>query len=78
MFAHAMKMLAHAEVIGDMKERVRLWRRILLLMLEDETIRNLFEKLCKEIDWKKVKLSAGDKYHFRGKYFKVDYPYLEY
>ena len=77
-FKYALEMLEHGEVIGDMKERIRLLRRILLLCLEDLHIRDLFEKLCREIDWSKVKLSKGDKYHMRGKWFKVDYGLVEY
>lgn len=77
-FDYALKMLEHGEVIGDMKERERLLRRILMLALEDESIKAQFIALFREIDWKKVKLTKADKYHFRGKYFKVDYKYLEY
>lgn len=77
-FRFALEMLEYAEVIMDMKERIRLLRRILLLTLEDDSIRKKFEMLFKEIDWKKVKLTKGDKYHFRGKYFRVDYPEIEY
>lgn len=78
LFEKGLQMMEHAEVVGDMKERIRLLRRILLLVLEDENVRNLFEKLCREIDWKKVKLTKADAYHFRGKYFKVDMDVLEY
>jgi len=74
----ALNMIEHAEVIGDMKERERLLRRILLVCLEDKTIKDLFIKLVREIDWDKVKLTKADKYHFRGKYFKVDYKIIEY
>lgn len=77
-FEFALKMLEHAEVIEDMKERIRLLRRMLLLVLKDESIRNKFERLFREIDWRKVKLTKADKYHFRGKYFKVDLDVLEY
>lgn len=77
-FDYALKMLEHGEVVGDMKERQRLLRRILLLMLEDKSIRNKFEMLFREINWKKVKLTKGDAYHFRGKYFKTDLDTLEY
>lgn len=74
----ALQMMEHAEVIGDMKERIRLLRRIVLLALEDPVILDLFNKLVREIDWKKVALTEADKYHFRGKYFKVDFDLLEY
>lgn len=77
-FEYALSMLEHGEVIKDMKERQRLLKRILMLVLEDENIREKFIRLFKEIDWRKVKLTKGDKYHFRGKYFKVDLDVLEY
>ena len=77
-FDKSLRMLEHAEILGDMKERARLLRRILMLVLEDEGLRDKFEALFKEINWKKVKLSEGDKYHFRGKYFKVDYKLFDY
>lgn len=77
-FDFALQMLEHGEVVGDMKERVRLLRRILMLALEDERIKSQFLALFREINWSKVKLSKGDKYHFRGKYFKVDLKYYEY
>lgn len=77
-FDFALGMLEHGEVVGDMKERARLLRRVLMLALEDKGIRDKFIALFREIDWKKVRLTPGDKYHFRGKYFKVDYKYIEY
>lgn len=77
-FDYALSMVEHGEVIGDMKERQRLLRRILMTALEDPTIKTLFIKLVKEINWNKVKLTEGDKYHFRGKYFKVDLDLFEY
>lgn len=77
-FEIALNELEHAEIIGDMKDRIRLYRRITLLILEDEEIRDIFLKLCKEMDWSKLKLSEADKYHFRGKYFKVDFDKFEY
>ena len=77
-FDYALKMLEHGEVIGDMKAKARLLRRILMLALEDEKIRKHFIALFKEIDWSKVKLTKADKYFFRGKWFKVDYKYIEY
>jgi hypothetical protein len=77
-FDLALGILEHAEIVGDMKERQRLLRRILMLCLKDETIKNLFIELCNEWDWKKMVLSKGDKYFFRGKWFKVDYPRNQY
>jgi len=77
-FEYALSMLEHAETIGDMKERQRLLKRVLMLGLEDDSIRRQFKALMREINWKKVRLSKADKYFFRGKYFKVDYKYIEY
>ena len=77
-FDKALGIAEHAEVIGDMKERLRLLRRILLLALEDPAIKKSFNSFFKEVNWNKVKLTDGDKYHFRGKYFKVDLAVLEY
>lgn len=77
-FEYALTMLEHGEVIGDMKERQILLKRILMLVLKDKSIRKKFIALFREIDWKKIELSKGDKYHFRGKYFKVDYQLFDY
>lgn len=77
-FEKSLKLLEHAEMIGDMKERILLLRTILLIALKDAGIRHIFETFSEDIDWKKVKLSKGDKYFFRGKWFKVDYPEYQY
>lgn len=77
-FDYALSMLEHGEVVSDMKERARLLRRIVILTLEDKEISRQFIALFKEIDWKKVRLSKGDKYHFRGKFFRCDLKYIEY
>ena len=73
-----LQMVEHAEVVGDMKGRIRLLRRVVLLLLEDPKIRDMYKAFFKEVNWRKVRLSAGDKYHFRGKYFKVDMDVIEY
>ncbi len=70
--------LENGEVIGDMKERVRLWKRVMLFALQDPYINKLFKEFCKEVDWNKLKLTKADKYHFRAKYFKVDWLLFEY
>lgn len=70
--------LEHGEVIGDMKERIRLLRRILLVAMKDPQNKKFLHALFKEIDWKKLKLTKADKYFFRGKYFKVDLDKFEY
>lgn len=77
-FVKVLPLLEHGEIIGDMKERQRLLGRILKAVLEDADTRDTFNKMVRELNWKKLKLSKQDKYFFRGKYFKVDYPYFEY
>lgn len=78
LFKLALNEIEHAEIIGDMKERIRLLRRILLLVLKDKRINQLFNKFCKELNFKKMRLTKADKYYFRGKYFKVDHDKFEY
>ena len=75
---YALSMLEHGEVVGDMKAKERLLKRIIMLALEDNKIKEKFIALFREINWKKVKLTKADKYFFRGKYFKVDLDILEY
>jgi hypothetical protein len=70
--------MEHAEVTEDMKGRIRLLRTIIMRCLNDPKIYNLFLRFCKEVDWNKLKLTEGDKYHFRAKYFKVDLDKFEY
>lgn len=77
-FDRALSFLEHGEMVGDMKERERLLRRVLLAALNDPRIRECFEMLVKELDWKKLRLTKADKYFFRGKYFKVDFPENQY
>ena len=74
-FRKALEQEEHAEVVSDMKERQRLFRRVFLLMVKDSKV---FQKFLKEVDWKKLKLTKADKYFFRAKYFKVDYPEYSY
>lgn len=70
---YAFDLIEHAEVIDDMRERIRLLKRIVLLVLEDDEIRTLFDAFVKECDWKKVALTEEDKYFFRAKFFRPDY-----
>jgi len=77
-FGRALQEMEHAEVVDDMKERIRLLRRILLLILEDKKILKIFKLLCQEMNWNKLKLSQADKYFFRAKYFRVDADKFEY
>lgn len=68
----------HSEVLGDMKERIRLLKRILLMIFQDDGCGTLLEKFCKELNWKKVFLTKADKFYFRGKYYRVDYRKYDY
>lgn len=77
-FIKALPWLENAEIIGDMKERQRLFRRIIGVLLQDESIRRQFNALFREIRWNRVKLTKADKYYFRGKYFKVDLDKFDY
>lgn len=77
-FDRGLMWLERAESIDDMKERQRLLRRILMAILEDERVKELFIAFFKEVNWRKVALSSADKYHFRGKYFRVDLDKYEY
>lgn len=77
-FDYALKMLEIAEVVGDMKERQRLLRRVLMFLLKDEGMRKRFDMFLKEVKWSKVKMTKADKYFFRAKYFKVDFPEYKY
>ena len=78
LFDKALGMLEHGEVIGDMKERQRLLRRILMTVLKDDGFKRAFLALVKECDWNKVKMGKAEKYFFRGKYFKVDLNLFDY
>lgn len=77
-FNEALVELENAEVVGDMKLRVKLFRDIFNILMEDKRCRELFLEFYKRVDWKKIKLSKADKYHFRGKWFKVDWHLFSY
>lgn len=68
----ALKKLEEAEVLGDMKGRIKLLRRVIELLLSDEQVMYWFDKLTKELNWNKLKLSKADRYYARGKWFKPD------
>lgn len=75
---HALEMLEHAEIIGDMKGRVRLIRRVLMALFKDPSLAQYWIDFVKGVNLKKLQLTKADKYFFRAKYFKVDYPRYEY
>jgi hypothetical protein len=74
----ALTMIENCEVTSDMKERIRLLKRIVLMALDDPEIGKLFEKLSRVMKWSKVFLTEADKYNFRGKYYKADYRIFAY
>lgn len=75
---NAFEWLEHAEVIGDMKERVRLVRRTFGVIQQDPEWELFFKRFFKEVRWKKLKLTKADKYFFRAKYFRVDLDKFDY
>lgn len=77
-FEKGMEMLEHAEVVDDMKERVQLIKRVLLELWKDPYYAKFWTDFIQNADLKKMKLTKADKYFFRAKYFKVDYPHKEY
>jgi len=77
-FQRGLEWLEQGEIIGDMKERVRLVRRILLMLIRDKEYQQFFNAFFKEVNWRKVKMSKADKFFFRGKYFKVDLDKFDY
>ena len=48
-----------------------------LLAARDE-LEAAHKDLCREMDWNKLRLTPADKYHFRGKWFKVDFDRFAY
>ncbi len=78
LFERGLVWMENGEIIGDMKERVRLFRRIMLMILSDKENKEIFTRIFREIDWKKIQMKESDKYFFRGKYFKVDLDKFEY
>lgn len=71
--------LEDAEVVEDMKARIRLIKRVLTFFFqEDDAYRFRMQWMFERLDMKKIKLSEADKYYFRGKYFKVDHDVFDY
>lgn len=71
--------LENAEVVDDMKGRIRLVRKVLTFFLqEDDAYRFRFQWAMEKLDMKKIKLTKADKYYFRGKHFKVDHAIYDY
>lgn len=73
-----LEMVEKAEVMRDMKDKIKLLRTVLAELLKDPHIKKRFEDFFKEMKWRKVKITEADRYHFRGKYFKCDMDVLEY
>ena len=72
-FDRGMELLEHAELVEDMKERVRLFRRVLLELWKDPEYAKYWIRFVQNLDKKKVTLKESDKYFLRAKYFKADY-----
>lgn len=70
-FEKGMNLLEDAEVVEDMKDRIRLIKRIVGLLIESDP--TFWNRFIKELDVSKARLSKADKYYFRAKYFKTDY-----
>ena len=71
--------LENAEVVPDMKERIKLIKKVLCFFLqEDDAYRFRAQWVFERLNKKKIKLSKADKYYFRAKYFKVDHDKFEY
>jgi hypothetical protein len=77
-FEKGMALLEHAEVVGDMKERVRLIRRVMLELWKNPEYARYWVEFIQKADLKKMHLSKADKYYMRAKYFRTDYPFYEY
>lgn len=77
-FEKGLTLIEQAEVVGDMKERMRLFKRVILTLLKDPAMRTRFDALLKEMNWNKLRLTEADKYFFRAKYFKVEFPEYQY
>ena len=74
-----LRLLEDAEVVEDMKARIRLVRKVVTFFLqEDDAYRFRMQWAFERLDPKKMKLSKADKYYFRGKYFKVDHDIFDY
>lgn len=72
-------LLENAEVVPDMKGRIRLIKKVITFFLqEDDAYRFRMQWIMERLDLKKMKLSDADKYYFRGKYFKVDHDKFDY
>lgn len=74
----ALERVEHAEVVDDMKERIRLLRAGILTFLQDPDIKDCFIKFFKEVKWKKIKITESERFHLRSKYFKADMDVLTY
>lgn len=74
-FYQALCNLEEGEVVGDMKERERLFRKVFMFMVKDS---ETFKSFLTEANWKAIGLTEADKYFLRAKYFKCDWPEYQY
>jgi len=77
-FIKGLEMMEHAEVTEDMRDRVRLIKRVMLAILRDPQFKQTFDAFLAKTDWRKVLIKESDLYYLRAKYFKADYPEYEY
>ena len=71
--------LENAEVVEDMKLRIRLIKKVVCFFLqEDDAYRFRAQWAYERLNHRKMKLSKADKYYMRAKYFKVDHDKFDY
>ena len=74
-----LEVLENAEVVEDMKARIRLIKKVLCFFLqEDDAYRFRWQWVMEHMDMGKIRMTKADKYYFRGKYFKVDHDRFDY
>lgn len=70
--SEAFDLIENCEVVGDMKERIRLFKRILLELFKNPATMKIYRDFIHNMEMKKVYPTKADLYFFRAKYFHVD------
>lgn len=70
--AEAFDLLENCEIIGDMKERMRLIKRIMLELMEKPYFMTPYMNMIYSMNMKKVYPRKADLYFYRAKYVYVD------
>lgn len=70
--AEAFDLIEHCEVVGDMKERIRLIKRIMLELFKKEEYLSYYRAFINNLNMKKIHPTKADLYFFRAKYWRVD------